>query len=58
VVHRQLDPGWDRHGSNVTTLADEVRNYPMLFPLLEMLDGESGYFRPRRPKPRRIAIIA
>jgi hypothetical protein len=30
----------------------------MLFPLLEMLDGEVGYFRPPPAQPRRTALIA
>lgn len=45
MVHRELDPGRDRHSPDVATLADEVGNYPMLLPLLEVLDGEPGYLR-------------
>ena len=48
LVHRELDPGRDWHGSNVTTLADEVGDYPMLFSLLEVLDGEPGYAHPAK----------
>src|SRR5450759_4282482 len=46
VVHGKLDPCRDRHCSNVTTLAGEVCDYPMLFPLLEVLDGEPSYLCP------------
>ena len=30
----------------MTTLANEIGDYPMLFPLLEVLDGEARYLRP------------
>jgi hypothetical protein len=46
LVHRELDPGRDWHRSNVTTLANEIGDYPMLFSLPEVLDGEARYFRP------------
>jgi hypothetical protein len=40
VVHGDLDPGRDRHGSHMTAFADEIGDDPMLFSLLEIVDGE------------------
>ena len=36
----RLDPGRDRYGSHMATLADKVGDYPVLFSLLEIFDGE------------------
>src|SRR5436190_19136788 len=39
VVDCNLDPGRDWHRSNVTTLANQVSDDPVLFSLLEVFDG-------------------
>jgi hypothetical protein len=53
-----LTPGCDGYGPDVATLPNEIRDYPVLFSLLEMFHGQSGQFRSSRPHPRRTATMA
>jgi hypothetical protein len=40
-----FDPSWDRNGSHVTTLDDQVDDGPMLLPLLQMLHRQVNQFK-------------
>ena len=46
MVLRELHPPRDWHSSNLTTLANEVGDYPVLFSLLEVFDSEPSDIRP------------
>ena len=39
-VHGGLHPRWDRDGSHMSTLADQIGNHPVLLPLLNPLEAQ------------------
>jgi hypothetical protein len=48
--------GW--HGPDMTVLADEIGDDPMLFPLLDRLQSQRSSSRRRKPQPMSMASIA
>ena len=42
IVNRSLNPSWHRYRSHVAGFADQVNNGPMIFPPLEMVQGQFG----------------
>jgi hypothetical protein len=50
--HSSGNPVWDGDGTHIATLADEIRDYPMFFSLLQILDTECGHLRATQPAPQ------
>jgi hypothetical protein len=42
IVDRSFNPSWHRYRSHVTGFTDKVNNGPMIFPALEMVQGQFG----------------
>jgi hypothetical protein len=46
AIHRALDPNRHWHSAHVPAFADEIRDHPVLFSLLEVFHGKPGHLRP------------
>jgi hypothetical protein len=48
-VNSSLHPIWDRDGSYVASLTDEIRDNPVLLPLLDVFNAQRSQFGPAQP---------
>jgi hypothetical protein len=46
IIHCHFNPVRHRYGPNMPSLADQVGDYPVLFSLLQIFDGEASGLRP------------